>query len=392
MALLDNSGDIILDAVLTDTGRKRMAKGEFQIVKFALGDDEVNYQLYNKDHPSGSAFYDLEIMQTPLLEAVTNNTSTMHSKLMTIENPNHLYLPVMKVNSQHSADSGAGTNPRRAGGLCEVVRHGITGTYSGPQSEGLFLITCDKETERQFSTTVNDASMLLQAPPGVMFGSPWAYNSANQDKLNFICVDQGIDSQATDLSAPGPYTPIPSKLRETQFMVQIDHRLGRIATAKNAPVGHTEPAASFSPNLSVADYHFVDDDNMATYYFGFPTDSQFLQRIPVNEAELARPGELDAQMFAARNVIGGPLGTRLAFRIHASINLQQSTSLFTKLGGGADLRVHGRDPDNPNTIITAVNTAPVNRATYRYIDSIVRVVGVTTGYHLDIPVRFIKKV
>ena len=35
MAFLDNSGDIILDAVLTDAGRQRMARGDFKIVKFA---------------------------------------------------------------------------------------------------------------------------------------------------------------------------------------------------------------------------------------------------------------------------------------------------------------------------------------------------------------------
>ena len=28
MGFLDNSGDIILDAVLTDTGRKRLARGD----------------------------------------------------------------------------------------------------------------------------------------------------------------------------------------------------------------------------------------------------------------------------------------------------------------------------------------------------------------------------
>ena len=57
MGFLDNSGDIILDAVLTDTGRMRLAKGDgsFKIVKFALGDDEINYELYKKDHASGSA-------------------------------------------------------------------------------------------------------------------------------------------------------------------------------------------------------------------------------------------------------------------------------------------------------------------------------------------------
>jgi len=45
MAFLDNSGDIILDAVLTDTGRFRLAKGDgtFKITKFAFADDEVDY-------------------------------------------------------------------------------------------------------------------------------------------------------------------------------------------------------------------------------------------------------------------------------------------------------------------------------------------------------------
>ena len=66
MAFLDNSGDIILDAVLTDTGRMRLAKGDgsFKITKFAFGDDEINYALYDKNHISGSAYYDIEILQT----------------------------------------------------------------------------------------------------------------------------------------------------------------------------------------------------------------------------------------------------------------------------------------------------------------------------------------
>ena len=77
MAFLDNSGDIILDAVLTDTGRKRLAAGDgsFRIAKFAFGDDEIDYSLYRNSnaaegaHPSGSAYYDINILQSPILEA-----------------------------------------------------------------------------------------------------------------------------------------------------------------------------------------------------------------------------------------------------------------------------------------------------------------------------------
>ena len=81
MGFLDNSGDIILDAVLTDTGRMRLAKGDgsFRISKFALGDDEIDYGLYDKNNASGSAYYDITILQSPVLEAITNNTSLVKS-------------------------------------------------------------------------------------------------------------------------------------------------------------------------------------------------------------------------------------------------------------------------------------------------------------------------
>ena len=79
MGFLDNSGDIILDAVLTDHGRKELSRGDgsFQITKFALGDEEIDYSLYNKTHPSGSAYYDLEILQTPILESCTYKAASM---------------------------------------------------------------------------------------------------------------------------------------------------------------------------------------------------------------------------------------------------------------------------------------------------------------------------
>ena len=99
MAFLDNSGDIILDAVLTDVGRRRMAQGDFNIEKFAIGDDEIDYALYNKDHPSGSAYYDLEILQTPVLEAFTQNNANINYGLTSYSQLDLLYLPTIKLNT-----------------------------------------------------------------------------------------------------------------------------------------------------------------------------------------------------------------------------------------------------------------------------------------------------
>ena len=97
MAFLDNSGDIILDAVLTDTGRRRLSEGNFQIRKFALGDDEIQYNLFDKNNPSGSAYYDLEILQTPV-EVAHTKASEIQYGLLTLTNNNLLYMPSLVLN------------------------------------------------------------------------------------------------------------------------------------------------------------------------------------------------------------------------------------------------------------------------------------------------------
>jgi hypothetical protein len=114
---MTNSGDIILDAVLTDTGRYRLAKGDgsFRISKFALSDDEINYKLYSKNNPSGSAYYDLEILQTPILEAFTNNRSSLKSKLISLTNNNLLYLPQIALNQNTNLDNVQSVRSGRMG-------------------------------------------------------------------------------------------------------------------------------------------------------------------------------------------------------------------------------------------------------------------------------------
>jgi hypothetical protein len=113
MGFLDNSGDIILDAVLTDAGRKRLAKGDgrFKIVKFALGDDEIDYSNYRNNnhaegaHSSGSAYYDLEILQTPILEAMTNARTSLKSHLLTELNNRKLYRGALRLNTKEETSA-----------------------------------------------------------------------------------------------------------------------------------------------------------------------------------------------------------------------------------------------------------------------------------------------
>lgn len=77
---------VTVDAILTKKGRELLAKGDgtFKITQFALADDEVDYTLYNPDHPSGSAYYGVAIESMPLLEAFPDETQIMKYKLTTL--------------------------------------------------------------------------------------------------------------------------------------------------------------------------------------------------------------------------------------------------------------------------------------------------------------------
>ena len=85
MAYLDNQY-VTIDAVLTKKGRELLARndGSFQITQFALADDEIDYTLYNPNHPSGSAFFGEAIEAMPLLEAFVDETQMMKYKLVTL--------------------------------------------------------------------------------------------------------------------------------------------------------------------------------------------------------------------------------------------------------------------------------------------------------------------
>ena len=85
MSYLSNSS-VVVDAILTKKGRELLARndGSFRISQFSLSDDEIDYTLYNPNHPSGSAFYGEAIEAMPIIQAYPNDTEIMKYKLITL--------------------------------------------------------------------------------------------------------------------------------------------------------------------------------------------------------------------------------------------------------------------------------------------------------------------
>ena len=327
MAFLDNSGDIILDAVLTDAGRKRLAQGDgtFRVVKFSLSDDEIDYSLFNKSDPRGSAYYDLEIMQTPVLEAFTNNTSSLKYKLISMSQTNLLFLPVMKLNSNGSSED-VGFEALQENSLAngQFDPHPAS-TIDG---SGVFVLPADDATHNQFMAAAN--SKLAHHLGGNTTG---------------IRVVQGIDNEEISFRRD-----MPSNQIETQYIIQADYRMMMLTTTQNQPKAES----------------YIDDDMIASYYLSRNIDAEVVKSIAYERA--TTPG--GSTLKQKERIIKGPIGTACEFSFQTSQEIQTSYSLFDELGGQEVTLVDGE--------------------TYVYIDTNVRVSGATTGSSIDIPIRIMK--
>ncbi len=111
MGFLDHStNNIIVDAVLTDTGRQALARndGSFQIQQFALGDDEVDYTLIQQ---YGRTVGKEKIEKnTPILEALTAGSLALKHKLVSVDNEFITHFPQITI----TADGGSNFSFNRA--------------------------------------------------------------------------------------------------------------------------------------------------------------------------------------------------------------------------------------------------------------------------------------
>ncbi len=76
---------ITVDATLTKQGRRLLANGQaLNINMFCLSDTGIDYNLWNVDHPSGSAFYGEAIENLPQTEALSQGEYFMRNRLLTL--------------------------------------------------------------------------------------------------------------------------------------------------------------------------------------------------------------------------------------------------------------------------------------------------------------------
>jgi len=139
MGFLDHStNNIILDAVLTDEGRKALAAGNFSVTKFALGDDEVNYGIIQK---YGISLGKEKIEKnTPVFEAFTNQSAGQKYKLVSVSNPNLVYLPKLKLSSVISSPISLKRSDTTTTKQISIEQSLIYGTMINELTDSLFYV------------------------------------------------------------------------------------------------------------------------------------------------------------------------------------------------------------------------------------------------------------
>lgn len=175
MGYLDSStNNIIVDAVLTNSGRAALARndGSFSIVKFALGDDDVDYGLIKK---FGRVIGKEKIEKnTPVFEGLTNQNFAQKFRCITVSNPNLIRLPTLSLTGEGLVSSvvsmGAQTTKTRELTVSQTIEN--EDTIDVELRDQAFLIKMSNSFLQIANTSPDDvddnrtATYLITRDPG----------------------------------------------------------------------------------------------------------------------------------------------------------------------------------------------------------------------------------
>ena len=175
-----NNTTRILDAILTKKGREILSSGgDFAVTKFALGDDEVDYSLWDTTHTKGTDFYGAVIDNLPALEPFNDPSEIMKYKLVTRSPGTGAMEKIVNANNSVStliglkfyADEGEGGSNRI------TVSSDLVSTKLGGGVDGYGRIGIDKVTNTEqgnldrasfanelYTVTLLDSSVAILAP------------------------------------------------------------------------------------------------------------------------------------------------------------------------------------------------------------------------------------
>jgi len=198
MGYLDNSS-VTVDAILTLKGRELLAQGgnAFNITQFALADDEVDYDLWNPNHPLGTNSYGVIIENMPLTEAIPDETQACRYKLITLPK-NQQTIPVITV--------GNTAITLQAGGDSAIISPNTSNFAGGNSNLGYTVILSDSLVADLQVTRPLQNSVLPTTPTFVGDNEDSRSVAAAGFEFNIVAKTQLIEDKTATLTVIGNET------------------------------------------------------------------------------------------------------------------------------------------------------------------------------------------
>jgi len=349
MAYNDTSDSIIINATLTEKGKKLLSRGRFKVAKFALGDDEIDYSLYRPD-TRDEADYFPALLNTKIFEAYKNKNKNIQFGLDSHDSgilylstevieelepnlhANLEYLPVLKLNNKLS--------------------------YSPTLRDDRYYVSVNDETTRKVIESVTSFKFL---------------QANNYDTVKIV-VESGIDqSLITPTITNRQEKIIKTFLLDKDFYVYADNRfvstvVGIQQSSEFLNFTSGEKIINFSTGKeSVA----ISLESEFEYFATYPLKT--IQNLLFDE-EATTPDTRSYKYSA----LPGPRGSVSA------LNIKVDNELKVNSTGTRDSRFTDYGTID-NYLFSEMTTSK-----FDYIDTTIYLVGGTTNARLQVPIRIIR--
>tara|TARA_R110000787_G_scaffold99506_1_gene204097 strand:+ start:2089 stop:3150 length:1062 start_codon:yes stop_codon:yes gene_type:complete len=349
MAYNDTSDSIIINATLTEKGKKLLSRGRFKVAKFALGDDEIDYSLYRPD-TRDEADYFPALLNTKIFEAYKNKNKNIQFGLDSHDSgilylstevieelepnlhANLEYLPVLKLNNKLS--------------------------YSPTLRDDRYYVSVNDETTRKVIESVTSFKFL---------------QANNYDTVKIV-VESGIDQSPIPPTITNRQEKIiKTFLLDKDFYVYADNRfvstvVGIQQSSEFLNFTSGEKIINFSTGKeSVA----ISLESEFEYFATYPLKT--IQNLLFDE-EATTPDTRSYKYSA----LPGPRGSVSA------LNIKVDNELKVNSTGTRDSRFTDYGTID-NYLFSEMTTSK-----FDYIDTTIYLVGGTTNARLQVPIRIIR--
>ncbi len=360
MAYLKTSDSIVIHATLTDKGKKLLSRGNFKIAKFAFGDDEIDYSLFDvarRYEMDAEAGYEPALLNSLPFEAFrdshaniqygldSHDASILHLTPEEIEDmggehlhASILYLPVLKVNSKL--------------------------TMSPTLSGAIHYLSVNDETTQKLDS-IQDFKFLT---------------TNKLENVKFV-VESGLDIPPGESVAPSRTNRreliLEKYLLDMDYFLYADNRL----ITKMCGIQQTSEFKNFPSSKAIVNFTTAQESPPVSYQSEFDNYATYITKgIPNHMYSFPEMAGYWSYFSNRSSSFDGPRGSVVAF----------NPLINEELKGTSTSARDFRYSDFGETEQIVFSELPTSK--FDYIDTTIYIIGATSNARLRIPVRLIRYV